>query len=209
MPALAIEGLDKTYGESSRSTRQPRTSRHGEFVSLLGPSGCGKTTILRMIAGLDRARRRPHPARRRRRHAASAAPPHLGLVFQSYALFPHMSVLENVAFGLRRARASAARDSQRRVAAALDMRPARRATPTACRDSSSGGQQQRVALARSIAPEPRLLLLDEPLSNLDAASARRDADRAEAPAARSSASPRSSSRTTRRRRSRSPTASAC
>jgi ABC-type Fe3+/spermidine/putrescine transport system ATPase subunit len=137
----------------------------GEIVALLGPSGSGKTTLLRLLAGfeaLDQGRIRMDgvdvgglvPARRG-----------VGMVFQHYALFPHMSVGENVAFGLH-GRGLTTEETARRVASVLELVDldgfeARRVSEI------SGGQQQRVALARALAPEPRLLLLDEPLSNLD------------------------------------------
>jgi ABC-type Fe3+/spermidine/putrescine transport system ATPase subunit len=139
----------------------------GEFISLLGPSGCGKTTVLRMIAGLvaptsgavliDGRDVTPLPVHQRK----------LGLVFQSYALFPHLTVFDNVAFGLRR-QGVRGDELRRRVSDALALV---RLAHLAGRQPRqlSGGQQQRVALARSIAPQPRILLLDEPLSNLDAA----------------------------------------
>ncbi|MBI4553916.1 MAG: ABC transporter ATP-binding protein [Candidatus Latescibacteria bacterium] len=138
----------------------------GEFFSLLGPSGCGKTTILRMIAGFtdptsgtiffdDREMSLVPPNRR-----------NIGMVFQNYALFPHMTVFENVAFGLR-TRRTPKPEIVDRVGAALRLVGLagleRRPVP-----QLSGGQQQRVALARAIVIEPALLLLDEPLSNLDA-----------------------------------------
>jgi len=138
----------------------------GEFFALLGPSGCGKSTLLRLIAGFNRAQRGGIFLEG---VDISAVPPwerNVGMVFQSYALWPHMSVAENVAFGLEERRLPRQR-VQARVAEVLelvglaefgDRRPGQ----------LSGGQQQRVALARTLAIEPRVLLLDEPLSNLDA-----------------------------------------
>ncbi len=137
--------------------------RPGEFFSLLGPSGCGKTTLLRCIAGFDRP------------DAGSVwldgedvttVPPHrrdVNMVFQSYALFPHLSVFENVAFGLRLANAT---DVSRRVAEALDWV---RLSSCGSRKTTtlSGGEQQRVALARAVVNRPKALLLDEPLGALD------------------------------------------
>jgi putative spermidine/putrescine transport system ATP-binding protein len=163
---LRIERLRKTFGAFTAVDEVSLQVRHGEFVSLLGPSGCGKTTILRMIAGLiepDSGRIvladediTERPVHRR----------NLGLVFQSYALFPHMSVFENVAFGLRRRRVPEA-EIRRRVTATLELVRLGPQTDRFPRQLS-GGQQQRVALARAVVTEPRLLLLDEPLSNLDA-----------------------------------------
>ncbi|HLL48512.1 MAG TPA: ABC transporter ATP-binding protein [Longimicrobiaceae bacterium] len=139
----------------------------GEFLTLLGPSGCGKTTTLRMIAGFET------PTGGRivlEGRDVTALPPQgrgVGMVFQNYALFPHMDVAENVAFGLL-ARGVARAEVAGRVERALERVElggyGRRRV-----QELSGGQQQRVALARAMAPEPRLLLLDEPLSNLDAA----------------------------------------
>jgi spermidine/putrescine ABC transporter ATP-binding subunit len=137
----------------------------GEFVSLLGPSGCGKTTTLRCIAGfespseggiyLDGERIDQRPPNRR----------NVGLVFQSYALFPHLTVFENVAFGLRLRRSTNA-ELKRRVQEALELVGLSHLAERYPRQLS-GGQQQRVAIARSVVLEPRLLLFDEPLSNLD------------------------------------------
>lgn len=142
------------------------TVRRGEFTTLLGPSGCGKTTTLRMIAGFLR------PTSGRvllEGRDATRTPPekrNIGMVFQSYALFPHMTLRDNVGYGLR-ARKVASREVAERAGEALDLvglagladrKPA----------ELSGGQQQRVALARAVAIRPSVLLLDEPLSNLDA-----------------------------------------
>jgi putative spermidine/putrescine transport system ATP-binding protein len=139
--------------------------RAGEFFSLLGPSGCGKTTTLRCIAGfesLDAGAIRLHGER------LDDKPPHrrdVGLVFQNYALFPHLTVFDNVAFGLRLRRVPKPRIAER-VAAILrlvDLPLLAERMPA----QLSGGQQQRVAIARSLVLEPRILMFDEPLSNLD------------------------------------------
>ncbi|RAH97814.1 Fe3+/spermidine/putrescine ABC transporter ATP-binding protein [Acuticoccus sediminis] len=164
MSSLSLQGLTKTYGDTPVVDGATLTVEEGEFVSLLGPSGCGKTTILRMVAGLlapsggsirigerDVTRLATHKRR-------------IGLVFQSYALFPHLTVFENVAFGLKRQGAS---DIRSRVAEALDMVQLGHVAERYPK-ALSGGQQQRIALARALAPRPSLLLLDEPLSNLDA-----------------------------------------
>ena len=165
-PALALRGLRKTFGAVVAVDDVSLEAAPGEFLSLLGPSGCGKSTILRMVAGLvepdsgqvvlagaDITR---VPVHRR----------HLGLVFQSYALFPHMTVFENVAFGLRR-RGVGDAELRARVGRLLDLV---QLGPLDARHPRelSGGQQQRVALARALVTEPGVLLLDEPLSNLDA-----------------------------------------
>jgi ABC-type Fe3+/spermidine/putrescine transport system ATPase subunit len=141
-------------------------ARPGELVSLLGPSGCGKTTTLRCIAGFiapdagdilaDETSILSLPLQKR----------NFGVVFQNYALFPHLTVAQNVAYGLEVRRVSRA-ETQRRVADALDV-VGLRGLETRLPRALSGGQQQRVALARALVIRPRLLLLDEPLANLDA-----------------------------------------
>ena len=137
----------------------------GEFFALLGPSGSGKSTLLRLIAGFNRQQ---HGQVLVDGQDVSALPPwlrNIGMVFQNYALWPHMSVWDNVAFGLVERKASKA-DIQRKVGAALELvslLPYAQRRP----NQLSGGQQQRVALARTIVIEPQVLLLDEPLSNLD------------------------------------------
>ena len=166
MSSLTFDRLGKSYGDAVVVSDVSLTIRQGEFVSLLGPSGCGKTTILRMVAGLvapDQGRILIGD------EDVTALPPNkrgLGLVFQSYALFPHLTVFENVAFGLRRRRIAGA-ELDKRVREALAMV---RLDAFGARypRQLSGGQQQRVAIARALAPHPRVLLFDEPLSNLDA-----------------------------------------
>jgi ABC-type Fe3+/spermidine/putrescine transport system ATPase subunit len=166
MNALSFEGLSKSFADVEVVRDVSLTIAEGEFVSLLGPSGCGKTTILRMVAGLV------EPSRGRiliGSDDVTTLPPNkrgLGLVFQSYALFPHLTVYENVAFGLRRRRI-AGPELEARVKEALAMV---RLAGFGDRYPRllSGGQQQRVAIARALAPRPRVLLFDEPLSNLDA-----------------------------------------
>lgn len=141
------------------------TVREGEFLTLLGPSGCGKTTLLRLISGFE-VQTKGHIYIDN--HDVSGLPPHqrhVHTVFQSYALFPHMSVFDNVAFGLRCQRVPEAEISER-VASVLKMV---KLEQYAARKPSqlSGGQQQRVAIARAAVNRPRVLLLDEPLSSLD------------------------------------------
>jgi putative spermidine/putrescine transport system ATP-binding protein len=165
---LALTGIEKRYGAASAPVVAglDLTIRQGEFLTLLGPSGCGKTTTLRMIAGLV------PPSAGRIRLAGSditSRPAHrrnMGLVFQNYALFPHLSVAENVAFGLEM-RGIKPPAIEKRVDDALTLV---RLTGFAQRRPAalSGGQQQRVALARALVIAPAVLLLDEPLSNLDA-----------------------------------------
>jgi putative spermidine/putrescine transport system ATP-binding protein len=163
--ALQLAALTKRFGTLTAVDAIDLTVAQGEFVTLLGPSGCGKTTTLNMVAGFIT----PDAGSIRLQGQAVEQQPQfrrdLGLVFQDYALFPHMTVAENVGFGLRMRRVS--RDGMaQRVAQALDLvqlsglgdrRPLQ----------LSGGQRQRVALARALVIQPAMLLLDEPLSNLD------------------------------------------
>ena len=163
---IEISGVNLSYGSTHVLKDIALSIRPGEFFAFLGPSGCGKTTLLRLIAGFAQAQTgkvlldgqdvAPLPPWKR----------DVGMVFQSYALWPHMTVAKNVAFGLEERRLPRG-EIDRRVAQALELvglsafaerRPAQ----------LSGGQQQRVAVARTIAIEPKVLLLDEPLSNLDA-----------------------------------------
>jgi putative spermidine/putrescine transport system ATP-binding protein len=169
VPAIGLDGVAKEFhsrGEVIAAVRGiDLTIRKGEFFSMLGPSGCGKTTTMRMIAGFE------EPTRGTVRldgRDVTAAPPNkrdVNMVFQSYALFPHMSVFENVAFGLRRK--SVPKDQiTRQVGEMLEIvdltgREQRRPR------EMSGGQQQRVALARALVNHPKALLLDEPLGALD------------------------------------------
>jgi ABC-type Fe3+/spermidine/putrescine transport system ATPase subunit len=163
---LRLEGIGKRYGDVWAARGVDLTIGRGEFFTLLGPSGCGKTTLLRIIAGfvapdegivvLDGA-------------PVNSVPPwerDLGMVFQSYALWPHMTVFENVAFGLRERKVGRAETGSRVLDALqrVGLGGAEKRRPS----ELSGGQQQRVALARTLVVQPRALLLDEPLSNLDA-----------------------------------------
>lgn len=140
----------------------------GEIGCLLGPSGCGKTTLLRSIAGFEEAQRGEINIGDKIISSASITVPpeqrNIGMVFQDYALFPHLSVVDNIGFGLKTSR----KDRHRTVARLLDLVGLSEAAG-AYPHELSGGQQQRVALARAIAPEPALLLMDEPFSNLDVA----------------------------------------
>lgn len=164
-PALAVRGLSKRFDQDTVVRDLSLDVRPGELISLLGPSGCGKTTTLRMIAGFEQPdqgsiridgtvvsddQTRIAPERRR-----------VGMVFQDYALFPHLTVAQNVGFGLPRSR-------QRRglvegMLALVGLEGSNDRYP----GDLSGGQQQRVAVARALAPEPLIILLDEPFSNLD------------------------------------------
>ena len=166
---LQISQLNKSYGSRRVVSNIDLTMEEGEILSLLGPSGCGKTTILRMIAGLvtpdsglikigDRVLydgKRELPVEERQ----------LGMVFQDYALWPHMTVARNIAFGMR-LRRNSAHDIEKRVQELLELvnLPG---MGNRYPNQLSGGQQQRVALARALATQPRVLLLDEPLSSLD------------------------------------------
>ncbi|MXZ19631.1 MAG: ABC transporter ATP-binding protein, partial [Caldilineaceae bacterium SB0665_bin_25] len=171
-PGLHLQGVSKQFGRKSAPVLAVNdvslTVDRGEFIALLGPSGCGKTTTLRLIAGFERvdagtieidgalmAGSSVHVQPERRR---------VGMVFQEYALFPHVSALANIEFGLRRMPAA---DKRARTLEILEL------TGLAGLEGRmphelSGGQQQRVALARALAPNPALILLDEPFSNLDA-----------------------------------------
>jgi len=161
---LSVVEIEKTFGTISAVDKVSFELERREFLSLLGPSGCGKTTILRLIAGferpdagqilLDGRKLLPVPPEKRQ----------IGFVFQNYALFPHMTVARNIAYGVRFDRRI---DTQRRVEELLDLvdlRGFERRRPA----ELSSGQSQRVALARALAPKPAILLLDEPLSALDA-----------------------------------------
>jgi putative spermidine/putrescine transport system ATP-binding protein len=166
MAFLQLEGLSKRYGSIDAVIATHLAVEKGEFVSLLGPSGCGKTTTLQMIAGFVEVSEGRIVLDGRDITHARPSSRGLGVVFQSYALFPHMTVADNVAFGLRMRKVASA-DIQRRVATVLDLV---RLTQHALRypRELSGGQRQRVALARALVIEPPVLLLDEPLSYLDA-----------------------------------------
>jgi iron(III) transport system ATP-binding protein len=167
---LAIEGLVKTFS----TDREPFTAvdhigldiEPGEFITLLGPSGCGKTTTLRMIAGFEQPTAGSVTLDGADMLRLSPDKRPMSMVFQSYALFPHLSVFENVAYGLSLQRLSKARirDEVARVLGSMNL------DHLADRDPGqlSGGQQQRVALARAMVMRPKVLLFDEPLSNLDA-----------------------------------------
>jgi iron(III) transport system ATP-binding protein len=165
-PYLRIESLTKKFGPFTALADISLDVHEGEFVCFLGPSGCGKTTLLRAIAGLDIQTRGRVVQAGRDISALPAAKRDFGIVFQSYALFPNLTVWKNVAYGLENARARKA-DIARRVQELLDLvgLPTQGGKYPA---QLSGGQQQRVALARALATSPGLLLLDEPLSALDA-----------------------------------------
>lgn len=165
--SLSLAGVRKRFGEHEALCGVDLEVLPGELFTLLGPSGCGKTTLLRLVAGFETP---DAGSLRLAERDLSGVPPHrrdVGLVFQSYALFPHLSVAENVAFGLVERRLPAA-EREARVAEALG-RVRLGELGERAPSELSGGQQQRVAIARALAIAPRLLLMDEPLSNLDAA----------------------------------------
>jgi len=164
--SITISGLRKTFGQTVAVDRVDLNVEPGELFFLLGPSGCGKTTLLRMLAGFA------DPTAGTIRFGdkdVTHLPPHkrnTGMVFQGYALWPHMTVRQNVAFGLD-VRKVPAKAKAQRVDQALEMVQMGKFGDRKT-NQLSGGQQQRVALARAIVVEPTVLLLDEPLSNLDA-----------------------------------------
>jgi len=164
--AVQLTGLSKSYGRIVAIDKVSLRVERGEFFSLLGPSGCGKTTTLRAVAGLIELDAGKIEIMSRDVTNLAVHKRNIGMVFQNYALFPHMTVAENIAFGLRM-RGTARGDMSALVERALELV---RLSGTGGRlpRQLSGGQQQRVAFARAVVIEPQLLLLDEPLSNLDA-----------------------------------------
>ena len=172
MSKIQLSHIDKFYGENHVLRDVNLTIEDGDFMTLLGPSGCGKTTTLRVISGLEKAQHGTMTIDDRMiidaDKAFFEAPSKRGLnlVFQSYALWPHMTVFENVAFGLKikKMKKEEIEETVMRSLATMRIAEYRDRYP----NELSGGQQQRVAIARAIASSPKLLLLDEPLSNLDA-----------------------------------------
>jgi putative spermidine/putrescine transport system ATP-binding protein len=166
MAFLALDRLTKSYDGALAVHELSLEVEQGEFIALLGPSGCGKTTTLQMIAGFVEPTGGRIMLEGRDLTAMKPAQRGLGVVFQSYALFPHMTAAENVAFGLEMQGVEKA-ERARRVTEALAL-VGLSALAERYPRRMSGGQQQRVALARALVVRPRILLLDEPLSNLDA-----------------------------------------
>ncbi len=164
---LNLEKIHKSYGTTQVLRGLDLQVNDGEILCLLGPSGCGKSTALRLIAGLEKPDAGTISLNGQPLVNVPVHERGFGLMFQDFALFPHLNVFDNVAFGLRMHHTSQA-DIQRRTAEALELV---RLTGFEKRDVSdlSGGEKQRVALARSLAPQPKLLMLDEPLGSLDAA----------------------------------------
>ena len=161
-----LRNLSRSFGTTRALDGLTLRLAPGELVALLGPSGCGKTTALRIVAGFETADSGTVEVDGQDMSPVPAAKRDMGMVFQSYSLFPNMSAADNVSFGLRMRRLSSA-ERQRRSADLLDM-VGLAAQAKQYPHQLSGGQQQRVALARALAIEPRVLLLDEPLSALDA-----------------------------------------
>ncbi|MEP2030771.1 MAG: ABC transporter ATP-binding protein [Paracoccaceae bacterium] len=165
-PLVRIEGVSKHFGETIALDDLTLDIAQGEFVTFLGPSGCGKSTTLRILGGFE------HPTSGRvilDGEDVTSQPPekrHVNMVFQDYALFPHMTVLQNISFGLELMGMSKSQSRQRQdeIMAFLELDAYGDRYP----GQLSGGQRQRVALARALAPDPALLLLDEPLGALDA-----------------------------------------
>lgn len=166
MARAQLKSLRKTFQSTVAVEEFDLDVADGEFVALLGPSGCGKTTVLRMVAGITEPDRGEIRFGERRIEGLPPERRNAGLVFQSYALFPHMRVEANVGFGLKM-RGLPAAEIRQRVRSALGLVDLAAMSARYPRELS-GGQQQRVALARALVIEPDVLLLDEPLSNLDA-----------------------------------------
>jgi multiple sugar transport system ATP-binding protein len=167
MARVAFEGIGKVYADGTRAVNDLRLEiADGEFMVLVGPSGCGKTTALRMVAGLEDISEGVLRIGERVVNHVPSRDRDIAMVFQSYALYPHLSVYENIAFGLR-VKKVAKTEIDRRVkdaARILDLEPFLKRKPRAL----SGGQRQRVAMGRAIVRQPQAFLMDEPLSNLDA-----------------------------------------
>src|SRR5262245_19160691 len=165
-PAVALEGVAKKFSEFVALRGISLSIAPGEFICFLGPSGCGKTTLLRIIAGLERQNA---GAVRMAGRDVSTLPPaerNYGIVFQSYALFPNLTVARNIGYGLETRRIPRAEIDRKidELLGLVGLRHHRDKYPA----QRSGGEQQRIALCRALAPSPALLLLDEPLSALDA-----------------------------------------
>src|SRR6478609_8946940 len=167
MAQVGFDRVSKIYPEGTRAVNDINLDiRDGEFMVLVGPSGCGKTTALRMVAGLEEISEGVLKIGDRVVNHVPSRDRDIAMVFQSYALYPHLSVYENIAFGLRLKKVPKD-EIERRVqnaARILDLEPFLKRKPRAL----SGGQRQRVAMGRAIVREPQAFLMDEPLSNLDA-----------------------------------------
>lgn len=166
MSFLVLDSIKKSFGQTQVVKDFHMSIEKGEFVSFLGPSGCGKTTILRMIAGFETPSDGTISIAGKNQNGLKTSQRNIGMVFQAYALFPNMSVFDNVAFGLKVAGQPKA-EIEKRVREMLGLIHLEHLADR-YPYQLSGGQQQRVALARALAPKPQVLLLDEPLSALDA-----------------------------------------
>src|ERR1051326_8415252 len=170
MAVVELDGLTKRFGDAVALAGITLTIPHGELVCLLGPSGCGKTTTLRLVAGfLDPDGGAIRVGGRTVSEPGRSLPPErrrMSMIFQSYAVWPHMTIVDNVGYGLK-VRKVPRTERERRVAAILDVAHLSELAQRYPHELS-GGQQQRAALARALVVEPETLLLDEPLSNLDA-----------------------------------------
>ena len=167
MRGLKLSGIRKSYGDTPVLDDVSLTMEPSEFIAFLGPSGSGKSTLLRIIAGLETADAGEVWLDGRRIDALAPGERGVAMVFQHYALYPHMTVYDNMAFGLQNAGVAASEIAPRiaQAAAVLEIEPLLQRKP----GQLSGGQRQRVAIGRAIVKQPSLFLLDEPLSNLDAA----------------------------------------
>lgn len=166
MAQITLNNVTKYYGSDLVVKEVNLKIEDGEFVALLGPSGCGKTTTLRMIAGLEKLSSGELSYDGHLVNDQPAEDRNVGMVFQTYALYPHMNVYENLSFGLRSRKVpkSQVRERVEKVAALLELSQLLKHKPK----ELSGGQRQRVALGRAIVGQPKVFLMDEPLSNLDA-----------------------------------------
>src|SRR3989440_3366782 len=167
MAAVSFDGITKTYPDGTTAVNNLSLDiSDGEFMVFVGPSGCGKTTALRMVAGLEDISRGVLKIGDRPVNHVPSRDRDIAMVFQSYALYPHLSVYDNIAFGLKIKKVPKAEIEKRVTEAAriLDLEPYLKRKPRAL----SGGQRQRVAMGRAIVREPSAFLMDEPLSNLDA-----------------------------------------
>ncbi len=166
MATISLENLTKTYGETEVLHHVAGQIEDGEFIVIVGPSGCGKSTLLRMIAGLERISSGQVRIGDRVVNDLEPAQRDIAMVFQNYALYPHMSVRENMAYGLKIRKLSKS-EIERRVNETADILEIREYLDRKPR-ALSGGQRQRVAMGRAIVRDPQVFLFDEPLSNLDA-----------------------------------------
>ena len=167
MAGIQVEKVRKVFGGYEALKTVSLDVRNQEFTVLLGPSGCGKTTLLRIIAGLETETSGDVRIGDRKVNGLPPRARQLAMVFQNYAVFPHMTVFENIAFGLRMQKKAAEADLKRKVEWAAELMHIESQLPKYT-GQLSGGQRQRVAVARALAVEPEVLLMDEPLSNLDA-----------------------------------------